>query len=112
MSSIAESVFITLALWEVLKVLNCKNAYQVYFKMLDALLAEEKIPDEFSGQSQVCDVLAFILPVQCSQIHILMNCKRNLQVILCNDCEKKGPAPFHWLYHKCSSCGSYNTRLL
>lgn len=35
-----------------------------------------------------------------------------LQVILCNDCEKKGTAPFHWLYHKCSSCGSYNTRLL
>ncbi|CAI8609988.1 unnamed protein product [Vicia faba] len=58
---------------------------QVYFRMLDALLAEEKMPDEFSGQ---------------------------IQVILCNDCEKKGAAPFHWLYHKCISCGSYNTRVL
>ncbi|XAR50105.1 Ubiquitin--protein ligase [Bertholletia excelsa] len=58
---------------------------QVYFGMLDALLAEEKIPDEYTGKTQV---------------------------ILCNDCEKKGTATFHWLYHKCSHCGSYNTRLL
>ncbi|XP_051136609.1 zinc finger protein BRUTUS-like At1g74770 [Andrographis paniculata] len=58
---------------------------QVYFSMLDALLAEEKIPEEYSGQ---------------------------LQTILCNDCEKKGTARFHWLYHKCPYCGSYNTRLL
>ncbi|XVF54236.1 hypothetical protein PTKIN_Ptkin05aG0164300 [Pterospermum kingtungense] len=58
---------------------------QVYFRMLDALLVEEKIPDEYQVRTQV---------------------------ILCNDCEKKGTAPFHWLYHKCSNCGSYNTRLL
>ncbi|KAJ7956322.1 putative Zinc finger protein [Quillaja saponaria] len=58
---------------------------QVYFRMLDALLAEEKTSDEFAGQTQV---------------------------ILCNDCEKKGVASFHWLYHKCSFCGSYNTRVL
>ncbi|XP_012080185.1 zinc finger protein BRUTUS-like At1g18910 isoform X2 [Jatropha curcas] len=58
---------------------------QVYFKMLDALLAEEKMPDEYSSKTQD---------------------------ILCNDCEKKGAAPFHWHYHKCISCGSYNTRLI
>ncbi|XP_061358857.1 zinc finger protein BRUTUS-like At1g18910 [Gastrolobium bilobum] len=58
---------------------------QVYFSMLDTLLAEEKISDELSGQTQV---------------------------ILCNDCEKKGTAPFHWLYRKCPYCGSYNTRVL
>ncbi|KAL7098679.1 hypothetical protein ACP275_09G033300 [Erythranthe tilingii] len=58
---------------------------QVYFGMLDALLAEEKMPEEYSGQTQV---------------------------ILCNDCEKRGTASFHWLYHKCPNCGSYNTRLL
>ncbi|KAG2407693.1 Zinc finger protein [Vigna angularis] len=58
---------------------------QVYFRMLDALLAEESISDEMSGQTQA---------------------------ILCNDCEKKGSTPFHWLYHKCPSCGSYNTRVL
>ncbi|KAK6920799.1 RCHY1, zinc-ribbon [Dillenia turbinata] len=53
---------------------------QVNFGMLDALLAEEKMPDEFSGT----------------------------QVILCNDCEKR-VVPFHWFYHKCPLCGSYNT---
>ncbi|XP_057806356.1 zinc finger protein BRUTUS-like At1g74770 [Salvia miltiorrhiza] len=58
---------------------------QVYFGMLDALLAEEKIPEEYSGRTQV---------------------------ILCNDCEQRGTASFHWLYHKCLYCGSYNTRVL
>nr|XP_043616928.1 zinc finger protein BRUTUS-like At1g74770 isoform X2 [Erigeron canadensis] len=58
---------------------------QVYFGMLDAMLAEEKIPEEYSGKTQD---------------------------ILCNDCEKRGTASFHWLYHKCARCGSYNTRLI
>ncbi|CAH8355874.1 unnamed protein product [Eruca vesicaria subsp. sativa] len=58
---------------------------QVYFRMLDALLAEEKMPDEYSNKTQV---------------------------ILCNDCGRKGESPYHWLYHKCTSCGSYNSRLL
>ncbi|OVA09101.1 zinc finger protein [Macleaya cordata] len=58
---------------------------QVYFGMLDALLAAEKVPQEYSGRTQD---------------------------ILCNDCEKKGIAPFHWFHHKCPHCGSYNTRLL
>lgn len=58
---------------------------QVYFEMLDALLSEQKIPEEYAGQTQA---------------------------ILCNDCEKRGTASFHWLYHKCSNCGSYNTRLV
>ncbi|CAH8391101.1 unnamed protein product [Eruca vesicaria subsp. sativa] len=58
---------------------------QVYFRMLDALLAEQKMPDEYLNQTQV---------------------------ILCNDCGRKGNVPYHWLYHKCSCCASYNTRLL
>lgn len=35
-----------------------------------------------------------------------------IQDILCNDCERKGRSRFHWLYHKCGSCGSYNTRVI
>ncbi|CAL1368023.1 unnamed protein product [Linum trigynum] len=58
---------------------------KVYFKMLDALLAEERMPEEYASRTQA---------------------------ILCNDCEKKGAARFHWLHHKCPNCGSYNTRLL
>jgi RING finger/CHY zinc finger protein 1 len=30
--------------------------------------------------------------------------------ILCNDCNKGSKAMFHILGHKCSDCGSYNTR--
>uniref|UniRef100_A0A2P2K0V3 Uncharacterized protein LOC105113207 isoform X1 n=2 Tax=Rhizophora mucronata TaxID=61149 RepID=A0A2P2K0V3_RHIMU len=57
----------------------------VYFGMLDALLASEELPEEYRD---LC------------------------QDILCNDCDKKGTARFHWLYHKCSFCGSYNTRVI
>ncbi|KAK1269905.1 hypothetical protein QJS04_geneDACA018521 [Acorus gramineus] len=57
----------------------------VYFGMLDALLATELLPEEYRDRCQD---------------------------ILCNDCEKKGIARFHWLYHKCGSCGSYNTRVI
>ncbi|KAG2590902.1 hypothetical protein PVAP13_5NG457100 [Panicum virgatum] len=57
----------------------------VYFGMLDALLAAEELPEEYRDRCQD---------------------------ILCNDCEKKGRCRFHWLYHKCGSCGSYNTRVI
>ncbi|XP_056683981.1 zinc finger protein BRUTUS-like At1g18910 isoform X2 [Spinacia oleracea] len=63
------------------------NDMQVLFGMWDALLAEEKLqmPEEYIGRTQA---------------------------ILCNDCERKGTAPFHWVHHKCPFCGSYNTRLI
>ncbi|KAH9778758.1 zinc finger protein BRUTUS [Citrus sinensis] len=57
----------------------------IYFGMIDALLAAEELPEEYRNQ---------------------------VQDILCNDCEQKGAARFHWLYHKCGFCGSYNTRLI
>ncbi|CAN4124837.1 unnamed protein product [Withania somnifera] len=57
----------------------------VYFGMLDALMASEVLPEEF---------------------------RNRCQDILCNDCGKRGTAPFHWLYHKCASCRSYNTRVI
>ncbi|KAK8933786.1 hypothetical protein KSP39_PZI016072 [Platanthera zijinensis] len=57
----------------------------VYFGMLDALLAAEELPEEY---------------------------KDKCQDILCNDCERKGTSQFHWLYHKCGFCGSYNTRVI
>ncbi|XP_050221797.1 zinc finger protein BRUTUS-like [Mercurialis annua] len=57
----------------------------VYFGMLDALLASEQLPEEYRDRCQD---------------------------ILCNDCDKKGTTPFHWLYHKCGGCGSYNTRVI
>ncbi|RRT73455.1 hypothetical protein GW17_00047325 [Ensete ventricosum] len=53
--------------------------------MLDALLAAEELPEEYWDRCQD---------------------------ILCHDCGKKGTSHFHWLYHKCGSCGSYNTRVI
>lgn len=57
----------------------------VYFGMLDALLTAEELPEEYRDQCQE---------------------------ILCNDCERKGRSRFHWLYHKCGFCGSYNTKVI
>ncbi|XVE58796.1 hypothetical protein DITRI_Ditri04bG0197700 [Diplodiscus trichospermus] len=57
----------------------------VFFGMLDALLAAEELPEEYRDRCQE---------------------------ILCNDCDRKGTARFHWLYHKCGYCGSYNTRVI
>ncbi|XP_062232064.1 zinc finger protein BRUTUS-like isoform X1 [Phragmites australis] len=57
----------------------------VYFGMLDDLLAAEQLPEEYRDRCQD---------------------------ILCNDCERKGRSRFHWLYHKCGFCGSYNTRVI
>ncbi|KAL5539305.1 hypothetical protein UlMin_045416 [Ulmus minor] len=57
----------------------------VYFGMLDALLATEELPEEY---------------------------RNRCQEILCNDCDRKGSTRFHWLYHKCGFCGSYNTRVI
>ncbi|KAI9495454.1 zinc-ribbon-domain-containing protein [Zychaea mexicana] len=32
--------------------------------------------------------------------------------IFCNDCEKKSTSKYHFFYHKCTHCGSYNTTVL
>ena len=44
--------------------LNHQNDLQVYFRMLDALLAEERISDEISSQTQVCQ-LYFLFLMRC-----------------------------------------------
>lgn len=53
--------------------------------MLDSLLASERLPAEYAGRTQM---------------------------ILCNDCGKTGFAPFHFVYHSCPHCRSYNTRVI
>ena len=34
------------------------------------------------------------------------------QAILCNDCGETGQAAFHFVYHRCQLCSSYNTRVV
>lgn len=31
--------------------------------------------------------------------------------IFCNDCEKKSVTEYHFLYHKCQFCPSWNTQI-
>lgn len=61
-----------------------KSIYKAteYFKLIDENLAKEVLPIEYHG---------------------LYN------EILCNDCEQKSIAKFHFLYHKCYYCKGYNT---
>ncbi|KXS21655.1 zf-CHY-domain-containing protein [Gonapodya prolifera JEL478] len=56
-----------------------------YFRRIDAMLAQHKMPPEYENW---------------------------VSWILCNDCEKKSTAKYHFLYHKCGNCGSYNTKTL
>jgi len=68
----------------------CKKSVgdmSLYFRMIDAILQQEQrtMPGAFQDRAQG---------------------------ILCNDCGKSGTAGFHFVYHKCSHCASYNTRLV
>ncbi|KAK3247543.1 hypothetical protein CYMTET_42962 [Cymbomonas tetramitiformis] len=56
----------------------------IYFSMLDALLEAEQLPEEYASRTQN---------------------------ILCNDCGSTDSARFHFVYHKCQHCSSYNTRV-
>jgi zinc finger protein-like protein len=53
--------------------------------MIDALLASERLPPEYASRQQA---------------------------VLCNDCGTEGEAPYHFIYHRCPACTSYNTRVL
>ena len=56
-----------------------------YFKRIDAMLTLHTMPPEY----------------------------RNTQSnIYCNDCEKKSVAKYHFLYHKCTFCKGYNSKVL
>jgi hypothetical protein len=56
-----------------------------YFKRIDTMLALHTMPAEYQN---------------------------TFSNIYCNDCEKKSVCKYHFLYHKCSSCQGYNSKLL
>jgi hypothetical protein len=76
---------------------HIKNSYQCpicwkslanmtsYFQQIDKMLEEHRMPPEYNDFWSIC---------------------------LCNDCEKKSKVKYHFLYHKCQECGSYNTKIL
>jgi hypothetical protein len=56
-----------------------------FFNQIDMMLANHQMPPEY---------------------------EKIKSIILCNDCEKKSTSSFHFVYHKCGFCKSYNTKLL
>jgi RING finger/CHY zinc finger protein 1 len=56
-----------------------------YFNQIDLMLTNHEMPAEYSSVRSM---------------------------VLCNDCEMKSTAKFHFVYHKCSFCKSYNTKVL
>ena len=56
-----------------------------YFKRIDNMLAQHTMPSEY---------------------------EKWVSWVLCNDCEKKSYSKYHFLYHKCGECGSYNTKTI
>mmetsp|Transcript_25273 Transcript_25273/g.49446 ORF Transcript_25273/g.49446 Transcript_25273/m.49446 type:complete len:150 (-) Transcript_25273:199-648(-) len=49
---------------------------------------------------------------QVLQTHVMPEeFKNTMARIHCNDCEKDSEAPYHFVYHKCAFCGSFNTLL-
>ncbi|KAG0264790.1 hypothetical protein BG011_006063 [Mortierella polycephala] len=56
-----------------------------YYEKIDSLLAEQTMPPEYANL---------------------------FSIVLCNDCEVKSEAPYHFLYHKCDKCKGYNTKVL
>jgi len=72
-------------------VLAAKGDVAGFIQMLDALLESEKLRENEQEAATGTEV--------------------KQQDIFCNDCEKNSQTPFHWVYHKCTHCSSYNTRL-
>jgi hypothetical protein len=56
-----------------------------FFARIDEMMASQQMPDEY---------------------------KKTNSEIFCNDCEKKSITKFHFVYHRCEHCNSYNTKLL
>ncbi|KAL1916101.1 uncharacterized protein VTP21DRAFT_6105 [Calcarisporiella thermophila] len=58
---------------------------EAYFRRLDAVMAQQEMPPEYRDY---------------------------VSLVFCNDCEQRCEAPYHFLYHKCKGCGSYNVKVL
>ena len=68
--------------------------FSAYFRMLDAILAEEEEANAAPGDETGAPP------------------KRAKQRVACNDCGEESLAPFHFVYHACTACRSYNTRVM
>lgn len=56
-----------------------------YFNKIDKILDTHQMPPEYQNTKSL---------------------------VYCNDCETKSTTKYHFLYHKCQSCGGYNTKMI
>jgi hypothetical protein len=56
-----------------------------YWSMIDNFLQNQEMPDEYKDKKSK---------------------------IYCNDCEEQSEVKFHFIYHKCLNCNSYNTNVI
>ena len=72
--------------------------FSVYFRMLDAILADEqKKTQKAEGEDADDDDKEET------------KAKKQKQKVKCNDCLEVTMADFHFVYHACGKCRSYNT---
>jgi hypothetical protein len=55
------------------------------FERWDEIMAAQQMPEEYANDRSL---------------------------ILCNDCEKRSETKYHFYYHKCNECNSYNTKVI
>lgn len=74
--------------------------FTVYFRMLDAILADEQKNNQ----------LNLLNRDDCTMLSSDAKTDRNKkQRVKCNDCEQVSMADYHFVYHACGECKSYNT---
>ncbi|OLY83890.1 RING finger and CHY zinc finger domain-containing protein 1 [Smittium mucronatum] len=56
----------------------------IHNELMDRVLASQPMPEEY---------------------------KSHKSLIFCNDCRTRSTVPYHFVYHKCTNCGSYNTTI-
>lgn len=67
------------------KCIHDRATMDKWYRYLDGRVAAEQMPQEYANR---------------------------VSKVLCNDCETKSLARFHFRFHRCNDCHGYNTRLL
>lgn len=73
--------------------------FTVYFRMLDAILADERQKKKAEEEDKEEDNKEETNKVK----------EQKQQKVKCNDCAEVTMAEFHFVYHACGKCRSYNT---
>ena len=77
-----------------------------YFHQIDRMLEQHQMPPEYK------DFWSFVLCNGKGPKKKYLNLSPSQLQNLSTDCEQKSKAKYHFLYHKCQHCRSYNTKLL